>query len=382
MAETHFSDEVAEAMSAEHGSLTIDEMVARMRDAGYEDWEIADEVDETVWAKSRSESRQAITAEQIAARADDAARSRIPGETIAGLSASALVAERPEPTMGRAPRKKAEAQAARPLKATQEELDAVLAAHARWAISPTSPSPDRADLSGADLSNMDLQGADLKLADMRGARLQGASLRHADLSHANLTQAQMLGCDLSGANLTMARLEDAHSAKLAVMEAHASAEGVTGAPARLLVPPLLAYLASEVEESSEGMAFVEDSCDLYERGFNRLDMDDMLGYLESCGDDKLRSCIATEVTDPAADCLITAFSNLPDALATHEVPHEAPSQCQERGRQAGKAAPEGSPDPTHTVANVAKQARERARSQSSGQQRRQRPAHSQRPKGR
>lgn len=422
--ESPYTPEVIEAMNARHGSSTPEEMAARMRDAGYEDWEIADEMSEAQWASRAASAHAPISAERIAARADEAAHSRLPGEGMADLSAGALVAENPEPKMPRMTQAQAKSQGhdGNPMRRiTQAELDEAIGLHREYLAwfeqqvegletGVHSVQPKRGErlvLMGCDLAGLDLHGADLRFAildncklaradmrnceldhaeitgstledadlsgaklhrtDMQETRIQGTALTGADMTEANLSHAQMLGCRLDGADLTGAVLLQAHSARSAVMEAHRSEAGVIGAPADLLVPPLIAHLSQEVEGSTEGMAFVEDADDLSERGFSLAAMEDMADYLHSCNDERLRSCVTI---DRAGDPLITAYSDLPEALAAHEVP--SPSQAKDRAKDAPQSraaaidAPKPEPAPKRTVAGVAKQARAKAQAAKQG----------------
>jgi hypothetical protein len=100
----------------------------------------------------------------------------------------------------------------------QEELHAILDAHAAWLRG--EHGGERADLSGqdlyganltgADLSGANLTGADLSGANLRGANLRGANLRGATLSGATLRGANLTGADLRGANLRVANLYGAN----------------------------------------------------------------------------------------------------------------------------------------------------------------------------
>lgn len=61
---------------------------------------------------------------------------------------------------------------------TQEQLQSILEAHAKWLRSEEGGSRAdlrRADLRGADLSGTDLSGVDLSGANLRGANLNGAA---------------------------------------------------------------------------------------------------------------------------------------------------------------------------------------------------------------
>jgi len=103
---------------------------------------------------------------------------------------------------------------------SQEDLAAILKAHAEWVVSEGERGT-RADLSGAmlvkatftgvdlseaDLSNANLRGADLRNASLIGARLIGAELNEADLTDASLYQAIVSGARLQEARLTKAFL--------------------------------------------------------------------------------------------------------------------------------------------------------------------------------
>ena len=83
---------------------------------------------------------------------------------------------------------------------TQEELNAVLAAHKLW-MDNDGANGVYADLRRADLHGANLSGADLRCADLRGAALYGADLIDADLRCANLRGAALGGADLIYADL-------------------------------------------------------------------------------------------------------------------------------------------------------------------------------------
>ena len=88
---------------------------------------------------------------------------------------------------------------------TKNELDRVLAAHARW-LESGGVAGERANLSGANLRWADLSEADLRWADLRGANLSEADLSEADLRWADLSGADLSGANLSWANLRWANL--------------------------------------------------------------------------------------------------------------------------------------------------------------------------------
>ncbi len=113
---------------------------------------------------------------------------------------------------------------------TQEELNAVLAAHKLWMKSDGAngvyANLRRADLHGANLSGADLRcadlrdaalyGADLTDADLRCAVLRGAALGRAELLYADLRDTDLRDTDLIDAALGGADLRDAdlHGADL------------------------------------------------------------------------------------------------------------------------------------------------------------------------
>ena len=90
---------------------------------------------------------------------------------------------------------------------TQEELNAVLAAHKLW-MNSNGADGVYADLRRADLHGSNLSGADLRCADLRGAALYGADLSGADLRCANLRGAALGGAELLYADLRCANLRD------------------------------------------------------------------------------------------------------------------------------------------------------------------------------
>ena len=99
---------------------------------------------------------------------------------------------------------------------SDEELQAILAAHAQWVDDDTTGARadlSRTDLRGRDLSNATLPGADLSNANLEEANLEGAWLESGmsgvSLYRANLTGAQMILGDYTGAYLREAIMTDA-----------------------------------------------------------------------------------------------------------------------------------------------------------------------------
>jgi len=97
---------------------------------------------------------------------------------------------------------------------TKEEIEAVLADHARW-LRQCGEGGKRANLRGANLRGAILDGANLIHANLdgaslRGAILDGAILDGANLIHANLDGASLRGAILDGASLDGASLRGAN----------------------------------------------------------------------------------------------------------------------------------------------------------------------------
>lgn len=92
-------------------------------------------------------------------------------------------------------------------KMTQENLNAVLAAHKLW-MDSDGANGVYADLRRADLHGANLSGADLRCADLRGAALYGADLTDADLRSATLSGAALGRAELLYADLRSATLSD------------------------------------------------------------------------------------------------------------------------------------------------------------------------------
>ncbi|HWA88819.1 MAG TPA: pentapeptide repeat-containing protein [Rhizomicrobium sp.] len=120
---------------------------------------------------------------------------------------------------------------------SQQQLDAVLTAHERYA---TSRGGARAQLAHAELDGMSLAGRNLQEADFSGASLVGADLSGANLERASFYCADLRDCDLQAAKLTRADLRGAsfRGAKLghavldnadlrAAMMMYVGAEGVS-----------------------------------------------------------------------------------------------------------------------------------------------------------
>ena len=91
-------------------------------------------------------------------------------------------------------------------KRSQQQLDAILAAHERYA---TSRGGARAQLAHAELDGLKLAGRNLQEADFSGASLVGADLAGANLERASFYCADLRDCDLQAAKLTRADLRGA-----------------------------------------------------------------------------------------------------------------------------------------------------------------------------
>lgn len=96
---------------------------------------------------------------------------------------------------------------------SQEQLDEVLKAHAKWIEQVLDPDVEvasgRANLSGVDLRSFQLKGANLSGANLAKANLAELDLTGANLSAANLEGAILACANLSGAKLRGAKLDGA-----------------------------------------------------------------------------------------------------------------------------------------------------------------------------
>lgn len=106
---------------------------------------------------------------------------------------------------------------------SQEDLDAVLDAHAIWIKRVLEPGQEfgsgRANLKGNDLRAFNLEGRDLRAANLEGCDLRGCSLIAVNFAGANLSRALLSGacldkarlrrCNLSSSDLTGASLKGA-----------------------------------------------------------------------------------------------------------------------------------------------------------------------------
>lgn len=87
---------------------------------------------------------------------------------------------------------------------SQEELNEILAAHAKWLANDSDGV--RADLMAADLRGLDLKFASLSGAGMALSDLREADLHGADLSYASLRDARLQGANLRNTSLRQADL--------------------------------------------------------------------------------------------------------------------------------------------------------------------------------
>lgn len=126
---------------------------------------------------------------------------------------------------------------------SEDELAAILSAHARW-VETGGGEGARADLSmanlsgaklararlqGARLSNAILVAANLSEANLSGADLGGAQLHHADLGEATLLDANLKEAGLQGARMQGAVLRDANLRSASAKEANLKGAHLTGA---------------------------------------------------------------------------------------------------------------------------------------------------------
>lgn len=96
---------------------------------------------------------------------------------------------------------------------TQEELDAILDAHAVWIKQVLEPGQEfgsgRANLKGNDLRGFQLEGRDLRAANLEGCDLRGLSLIAVNFAGANLSRTQLSGACLDKARLRRSNLSGA-----------------------------------------------------------------------------------------------------------------------------------------------------------------------------
>lgn len=119
---------------------------------------------------------------------------------------------------------------------TEDELKAILAAHAEW-LQSEGQEPRRgtradfglANLSGADLTSAVLSGAILIWVDLSGAQLGKANLSGVKFVQANLSGAMLFSANLSGADLSGAKLVDATLFEADLSGADLSTANLSGA---------------------------------------------------------------------------------------------------------------------------------------------------------
>ncbi len=96
---------------------------------------------------------------------------------------------------------------------SQEDLDAILDAHAAWIKQVLEPGLElgsgRANLKGNDLRGFQLEGRDLRAAQLEACDLRGCSLIAVNFAGANLSRAQLAGACLDRARLRRSNLSGA-----------------------------------------------------------------------------------------------------------------------------------------------------------------------------
>jgi hypothetical protein len=133
-------------------------------------------------------------------------------------------------------------------KMTQEELNAVLAAHKLW-MDNDGANGVYADLRRADLHGANLSGADLRCADLRSANLSDTDLIDAALGCADLRDADLHGADLRGADLRSAKLSDADLSGASLGGADLRGADLSGATGLLLAAD---YMCAHFERTPDG----------------------------------------------------------------------------------------------------------------------------------
>lgn len=131
---------------------------------------------------------------------------------------------------------------------TQEELNAVLAAHKLW-MDNDGANGVYADLRRADLHGANLSGADLRCADLRSANLSATDLIDAALGCADLRDADLHGADLRGADLRSAKLSDADLSGASLGGADLRGADLSGAKGLLLAAD---YMCAHFERTPDG----------------------------------------------------------------------------------------------------------------------------------
>jgi uncharacterized protein YjbI with pentapeptide repeats len=116
---------------------------------------------------------------------------------------------------------------------TPQELQAILAAHARW-LATNGQDGTQANLAGEDLAGCYLSGTDLRRAVLWGAHaagadFTGANLKEAQLGEADLREAVLAGADLEGAVLGSASLQGANLTQVNLREADLQSANLAGA---------------------------------------------------------------------------------------------------------------------------------------------------------
>lgn len=136
---------------------------------------------------------------------------------------------------------------------TQEELNAVLAAHKLW-MDNDGANGVYADLRRADLHGANLSGADLRCADLRSANLSDTDLIDAALGCADLRGAALYGADLIDADLRCAKLSDAKLSDADLSGASLGGADLRGADLSGAKGLLLAadYMCAHFERTPDG----------------------------------------------------------------------------------------------------------------------------------
>ena len=153
---------------------------------------------------------------------------------------------------------------------TRDDLDHVLAEHAKWLRCDGGARADISDadlaganlhganLSGANLHDADLRDADLRGADLRGADLRGAHLYRAYLRYADLYCAYLTGADLRGANLYRANLHRTNLTGASLHRAYLQDADLTGARLPSPTTMLLAWWG-ELSDGLTALAMAYDA---------------------------------------------------------------------------------------------------------------------------
>lgn len=146
----------------------------------------------------------------------------------------------------------------------EEELRAILKAHALWLDDPGQDGAKRAILHGAKLERADLSGANLSRADFSEAILNDAILVGAELERANLSGALLYKVNLHEAILCKANLTGADLKRVDLSGADLS--GVTGilSPSEWMAATFEAtdegYVVYKTEETFEAGDYLTEVC--------------------------------------------------------------------------------------------------------------------------